>query len=364
MDDVLDRAQALRAQGVPFVLATVVRVARPASARAGMKAILTADGTLDGWVGGSCAHGAVVREGLRALRAGQPRLLRLLPTAVPAEDEGVVEQPMPCHSGGALEIYLEPVLPAPRLVVVGDAPLADALAHLGALAGFAVVRAGAAEAGPEGPRAALAAPQMAGAYVVVATMGQYDEDALAHVLQAAPAYVGLVASRTRAAAVRAELARRGVDDVRLRAVKAPAGLDIGARTPEEIAVSIVAELVQVRRAAATPAAAPEMVAPAVGTPATPGVRAEAEGPHAPAPHARPEAARAPDVASGALAAGALDAGAHVPAGGEAVDPVCGMTVARAAALVAEYGGHQYYFCCAHCRQAFLREPARYAAVTT
>ncbi len=322
MGDILDRAQALRAQGKPFVLATVVQVARPASARAGMKAILTADGTLEGWVGGSCAHGAVVREGLRALRAGQPRLLRLLPTAVPAEDEGVIEQPMPCHSGGALEIYLEPVLPAPRLVVVGDAPLADALAHLGALAGFAVVRAGAAEAGAAVPRAALSAPQMAGAYVVVATMGQYDEEALLHVLQAAPAYVGLVASRTRAAAVRDALARRGVDDARVRAIKAPAGLDIGAQTPEEIAVSIVAELVQVRRAAATPAGAPETVAPTAGAPAASGGRAEA------------------------------------------VDPVCGMTVTPASAPAAEYGGRQYYFCCAHCRQAFLREPARYAAVTT
>jgi xanthine dehydrogenase accessory factor len=352
MGDVLDRVQALRAQGEPFVLATVVRVERPASARPGMKAILTADGALEGWVGGSCAHGAVVREGLRALRAEQPRLLRLLPTAAPEEGEGVVQQPMPCHSGGALEIYLEPVLPPPRLVVVGDAPLADALARLGALVGFAVTRAGAAEGGQEGALAALPASQLAGAYVVVATMGQYDEDALAQVLQAAPAYVGLVASRTRAAAVRAELARRGIEDARLRAIKAPAGLDIGALTPEEVAVSIVAELVQVRRA---PAAGAPVGRAAVAETAR-GTRAEGHAPGVPVAHAGPDAGTGREAARGAQAAGAQ------PAGHEAVDPVCGMTVAATPSTpTAEYGGERYYFCCAHCRQAFTDDPTRYVA---
>lgn len=322
--DLHDRAQALRARGEPFVLATVVRIERPASARPGMKAILTADGRLEGWVGGSCAHTVVVREGLHLLRTGRPGLLRLSPTAAErVEREGMIEQPMTCHSGGTLEIYLEPVLPPPRLVVVGDAPLAEALAAVGRLSGFDVWRVGAGEDRAGGADGRTLAPRelhqgvVAGAYVVVASMGQYDEDALAQVLGAGAAYVGLVASPRRAMAVRADLVRRGVDPLLVDALRAPAGLDIGAVTPEEIAVSIVAEVIGAYRA-----------------------RRE-EG-------ARGEAAAAP----GAPAA-------------EAVDPVCGMPVAVAGAVhTLEHGGVRFYFCCAHCRQTFMADPARYLPVGT
>ncbi|MDR7482992.1 MAG: XdhC family protein [Armatimonadota bacterium] len=343
--DLLDRAQALRASGEPFVLATVVRIERPASARPGMKAILTADGRLEGWVGGSCAHTVVVREGLHLLHSGRAGLLRLSPTAAGRlEREGVIEQPMTCHSGGTLEIYLEPVLPPPRLVVVGDAPLADALAALGRLTGFDVwrVRAGKDDAvGADDRTLALHEFQeglVVGAYVVVASMGQYDEDVLARVLGAGAAYVGLVASPKRAMAVRRDLARRGADPVGVDALRAPAGLDIGAVTPEEIAVSIVAEVIGAYRARRE-----------VGAPG--GHEAAGDAPPAPGLRAVPAAA-APDTAV------TVDASAA-----EAVDPVCGMTVAVAGAVhTLEHGGVRVYFCCAHCRQTFAADPARYLMV--
>ncbi|MDR7577131.1 MAG: XdhC family protein, partial [Armatimonadota bacterium] len=318
--DLLDRVQVLRTRGEPFVLATVVRMERPASARPGMKAIVTASGRLEGWVGGACAHTVVVREALHLLRAERAGLLRLSPTATArTERGGVIEEPMTCHSGGTLEIYLEPVLPPPRLVLVGDAPLTDALAAIARMTGFDVRRVHALEGrmandagrGPEirPEDRALALDELrgvaSGAYVVVATMGQYDEDALARVAGAGAAYVGLVASPRRAAAVRAGLARRGVDPAHLEALRAPAGLDLGALTPEEIAVSILAEIVSVRRGRSR--------------------------------DLRPAHATADDL-GGETAQPARETPAPA-AVLEAVDPVCGMTVDTVgAAHTAEHGG--------------------------
>ena len=156
MDDTLTRAHDLAARGEPFALATVVRAERPTSARPGMKAIILADGTLEGWVGGSCAHPVVVREALRLLREETPGLIGLSPPGQPGpERPGVIYHPMTCHSGGSLEIYIEPVLPRPQLLLVGEAPLVSALEALGRLQGFtiAVASAGREEAARGGRRA-------------------------------------------------------------------------------------------------------------------------------------------------------------------------------------------------------------------
>jgi xanthine dehydrogenase accessory factor len=327
MDDVLERAHALRARGEPFAVATVIRVVRPASARPGMKAIILADGAMEGWVGGACAHPVVAREAQAAIRHGAPRLIRLSPERDAQRDpEGVVHHPMTCHSGGTLEIYVEPVLPRPQLLLVGEAPLVSTLARLGRIEGFAVwiaegggaaggAAAGGAAAQAEAdlrlPLEELARRVTPQTYAVVATMGSYDEDALALVAGADAAYIGLVASRRRAEAVLTALAGRGTDPAHLQRIRAPAGLDIGAATPEEIALSIMAEIVQVRRR-------------------------------------RP--ARAAETA---------------PVADDAIDPVCGMTVSIAGARhTLAYQGRTFYFCCAPCRETFAREPARYAAVTT
>jgi xanthine dehydrogenase accessory factor len=239
--EIAGRADALTASRTPFAVATVVRRQRPSSVRPGDSAVVLADGTIEGFVGGACAEESVRLHALRVLETGEPLLLRIVAEDVdgPAE-EGAVTVSNPCLSGGALEIFLEPRLPAPRVVVVGDTPIALALERLGREAGFdPVLYSG-------GEHLVLDDDDAA---VVVASHGHGEEEALRAALASAVPYVGLVASRARGAAVRESL---GVADTsRLRT---PAGIDIGARTPEQVALSILAEVVSVRSSAAVPPA--------------------------------------------------------------------------------------------------------------
>lgn len=208
-----------------FVRATVIRVQRPSSVRAGDTARVLPDGTIEGFVGGACAEESVRLHALRVLETGEPLVLRILPgDGEAAAEEGAVTVSNPCLSGGGLEIFLEPHLPAPRMGVVGETPVAAALRTLAVGLGY--------EVGEEGDAA-----------VVVASHGHGEEEALARALEAGVPYVGLVASRKRGAAVVESL--EAPDRER---VHTPAGLDIGARTPEEIALSILAEIVSLREA--------------------------------------------------------------------------------------------------------------------
>ena len=237
------RAEELAAAGVPFVTATVVRVQRPTSAEAGSVALVLADGTIEGFIGGSCAEHSVRAYALKAAHSGESVLLRILPfgddpegTEV-ASEEGAVTVQNPCLSGGAIEVFIEPVVPAPRVVVVGDSPIAAALLRIGAELGLDVV-AGAGDVRPDD----LA--------LVVAAHGQDELGALRAGLEAGLPYVGLVASRKRGAGVIGELRGDGVAAELLERIDVPAGIDIGARTAAEIALSILAKVVAVRRDAA------------------------------------------------------------------------------------------------------------------
>ena len=318
--ELLQLAAELSKKGEPFVLATVVRRESYSSAQQGDMAVICADGTYHGWLGGNCTRPAVKREALRALADGKPRLVALSPEAV--ERPGVTALPMTCHSGGSVDIYLEPVLPPPRLLLFGLSPVVRALAQLGKALGYSVDVADpdaqlAALPGVDRVHTDLAAPALRaqGAsplYAVVATMGENDEDALAAALAARPAYLGVVASRKRFALLRETLLGRGIAAPLLDAIRSPAGLDLGARQPEEVALSILAEVVQVRRAAA--AAAPQELL------------------------------------------------LVKPAEEEAIDPICGMTVVIAGARHrAEHHGTAVYFCNPRCREKFLADPARWLA---
>jgi xanthine dehydrogenase accessory factor len=317
-DRVLALAHELRQRSEPFALATVVRCERPTSAKPGAKAIVQPDGRLTGWVGGACAEPTVVREALAALQDGEPRLLRLVGEggSSRAPSEGVVEHAMTCHSGGTLEIYVEPHLPDPRLVLIGQGPVLETLARLGPVVGFTVVSLGGEASAEElarlGSRSA----------VVVATHGRFDEDALEHVLAGDAGFVSLVASRRRANAIVETLRRRGVPVDRLGRLKAPAGLDIGAVAPEEIAVSILAEIIQARRS------------PKPGPP----------GEDAGAAHPEP---------TGSAEATAASVGVAATPPARARDPVCGMLVdivsARYRSVVS---GQAVYFCCLTCEETF------------
>jgi len=330
------RAAELEASGRSFAVATVVAVRRPTSARPGASGLIHPDGSIEGWVGGSCAQPVVVREALRALGDGQPRLLRLSNDA-PAEGrrgDGIVELVMTCHSGGTLEIYVEPHLPAPVLWVVGTTPIAGALVALGSAAGWRVSvfdpiadpdAFPGAERVVSGTDIAGLDPGSAPA-VVVATQGIWDEEAVAAALARDASYVGLVASPTRAAVVRAWLREEaGIPAERLAALRAPAGLDLGGETAEEVALSILAELVQVRRGTATFVASP-----------------------GPATIAGAPAVEIQPVVDDIVL----------------LDPVCGMTVSSEHARhLAEHDGVVYAFCSMGCRTSFIREPTAYVAAS-
>jgi xanthine dehydrogenase accessory factor len=230
--ELVTQMERLRASREPFVIATVVRAAKPTSVRPGDSALVLADGTIEGFVGGVCAQSSVRLHAARALETGDAILLRLVPgvapSDAPATPDGVVVAHNPCLSGGSLEIFLEPQLVAPRMVIVGDTPIARALAQLAAAAGYDVAS--------EGDEAAA---------VVVASHGEGEEDVLVAALQAGVPYVALVASPRRGRAVRDAL---DIPEALQERIHTPAGLDIGARTPTEIAVSILAQIIVERTA--------------------------------------------------------------------------------------------------------------------
>jgi xanthine dehydrogenase accessory factor len=314
------RAQELVAQGVAFVAATVVRAQHPTSAQAGDVALVLGDGTIEGFVGGVCAEHSVRVYSLRAIETNETVLLRILPGDGDGDgageeaasgqevsrEEGAVTVQNPCLSGGAIEVFLEPVLPAPRALVVGDTPIATAVRRLGAELGLEVVAV--QDGRPEPVAGDLA--------LIVATHGRDELHALRSGLEAGLAYVGLVASRRRGDGVIAELRGDGVSEELLERIDVPAGIDIGALTPAEVAVSILAKLIAVRR----------------------GTEAVA---HAPA--AASSTSRGPVIA---------------------VDPICGMTVAAVPGTPSvEHDGETIYFCCEGCRAKFEAQQEHAATAT-
>ena len=416
--ETLQLASELARRHEAFALATVVRREPPSSARVGDSAVVTPGGELHGWLGGSCTRPTVIREALAALADGAPRLIGIVrdPESASGARAGLTVFPMACHSGGSVEIYIEPLLPARRLLVFGVSPTAQALARLAAVLGYRVeaVDPEASEtlfpdAGrlvtrdesiePPGP-----GQDAARCFAVVATLGQRDEEAAWAASRLMPAYVGVVASRKRFRQIRETLAARGAAAEQLDRIANPAGLDIGAQTPEEIALSILAEITRrarARRPARDAVSAP--AAAATGRDSTPAAAVVANGGGPGLAEAVTDAGRDPGPAeavtdtgrdsaraAAVVAAGgdpdlaeaatdtrgdpgpaevATDAGRELPATAPtdpetARDPVCGMAVAVApASHQADVGGTTWYFCCAHCREQFVAEPHQYVAAT-
>jgi len=317
--EVLGLAAGLSRRGQPFVLATVVWRRAPSSGKEGSTALITPDRRVRGWLGGACAEPTVIRESLKALEEGTPRLLFLGPPEELAARgrDGVVTVPIACQSEGALEVYVEPVLPQPHLVVIGRSPAVGTLSSMANALGWRTVvvdEGGLAEDYPAADRVFTSldlseADLTERSVIVVATQGHYDEAALEAALATPAAYVGLVASSKRAESVLGYLRDRGVTDEQIARVHAPAGLDLGRIAHEEIAVAILAELVK-ERAVGDLAAAPPAELPT-----------------------------------------------H-----EAIDPVCGMTVDVASAVYrSTFEDTTYYFCSAGCLARFEEDPARFVA---
>ncbi len=284
-------AAELASRREPFVRATVVRAQHPTSARAGDVALVRSTGEIHGFVGGNCVEASVREYSLRALSSNEPVLLRVVPGEPSrVHEEGAVEVANPCLSGGAIEVFLEPEVPAPTVLVVGSTPVAQALAALGGPLGFEVTLTDGSSVAPGATDAAL----------IVASHGKEEEPALERALRAGVPYVALVASEKRGIAVLASL---DVDDEQRARVFTPAGIEIGAVTPGEIALSILAQLVGERSRAAV---------------------------------------KEPPIVT-------------------AIDPVCGMeVVAVETSLHADVDGTRFYFCSEGCRSAFLADPQRYA----
>jgi xanthine dehydrogenase accessory factor len=340
-----ERIATLERENAVFAIATVVARRAPVSSHLGDRAVVFADGRMEGFVGGSCSRDIVRRQALGAIASRRPVLLQIRNASAGAGDaasvaggrashDGLHEPcaaaervviPMSCASEGAVDVYIEPRVPLRRLVVVGMTPVAEALATVASALEYAVVRVVVDDElrdvgrGPDVKLlrlaelrdfvAALDAGERRTLVAIVASQGHYDELALAMLHACDIAFLGLVASRRRAATVLGILAQQGVPADRLAMIRNPVGLDIGARTPGDVAVSILAEII----ANAPPVDAREVPAPA--GPVTSAV---------------------------------------------AVDPVCGMDVETAGALYhLEHAGRTYFFCCAGCRASFSAEPARY-----
>jgi xanthine dehydrogenase accessory factor len=260
--DLLDLMARLRAEAQPYALATVVRTVAATSAKAGAKALVTADGEIHGWIGGGCTRGAVRRAALQALQDGEAHLISVQPQealeaggVAAGESRGGVEfHRSACPSGGSLDIFVEPMLPRPGLVVCGASPVARAVADLASRSGFAVTVAALAEDLDSFPEAEqritgfdLPAESAAERFIVVATQGKRDAEALRAALETNTPYVAFVGSRRKAATLLSRLRLEGLPGEQASRLRSPAGLDIGAITPEEIALSIIAEVVELRR---------------------------------------------------------------------------------------------------------------------
>jgi xanthine dehydrogenase accessory factor len=315
----LEIAYQLTQAGEPFVLATVVWCERPTSAKPGAQAIIKTDGQMIGWIGGSCAQPVVLREAARILREGSdPYLLRLgVSDAQPARGNNDIRMfPMSCTSGGVLEIYMEPHFPQPQLLLVGESPVIAALSRLAPVLNMTISQLNHPDLGQSRIDEQT--------FILVASHGQYDEDALEQALRSPACYIGMVGSKKRAESVREYLRTSGLTEAEITRLKAPAGLDVGAVTPEEIAASILAELVQVRRQRssieekrALDAQSPEHM------------------PRETADHADAEV-------------------------GTAFDPVCGMMVEIASARHhSSLDNQEFYFCCPACKRLFERNPQEY-----
>ena len=416
--DLLELANEFSHSGEAFALATVVWRRAPSSGKVGYKALVTSDGQVSGWVAGACTEPLVVRQSLKAMADGNPRLMLI---GAPEDLEtrardGLRTFPTTCAREGALEIYVEPHLPTPQLVVIGRSPVVDTMASVANTLGWRTVivddEGGSFSDHSSADRVvnSLKLKEEVGvsssSYVVVATLGHYDEDALQAALKTDAAYIGLVASRKRAATVMDYLREEGVSEEDLARIHAPAGLDLGRITHEEMALAVIAEMVKVKAERGNPGLP---VGPMHSSPdskasteagSSNGRTSESETSDSPATqhshhehtsdgsdghehagHAHSGHSHAGQAHSGHSHADHGNDGAHdghadsaEPAGAaagspatgdaeEAVDPVCNMTVTvKNARYHAEHEGTTYYFCCPACRKLFLGNPQEYLKV--
>lgn len=325
----------MRAEERPFVIATVVAYKSPQSARPGSKAIIKPDGSIDGWIGGGCVQPIVIREAKKVLETGKPKLVSISPDQMRQDWKGVESYRMTCEGGGSLEIYLEPVLAKPELLIVGRSPVAQILAGLGRLLEFKVCvvdEEATAEQFPEADSILTSLELLKyrikpSSYVVVATMGNGDEEGVLSVTGAEAKYIGLVASREKARSLFDYARSKGATEEVINRIKCPAGLELGSETLPEIALSVMAEITQLRRGATEPVTASAKSSKKLNLPV-------------------------------------MQKRTETQSANESIDPVCGMTVERENAKYRTvFEEKSYYFCCLRCKEAFEQSPELYQQPT-
>ncbi len=315
----LERSKDLYNKREPFAIAFVVNRQEPSSGKPGDKAIIEKSGQLTGWIGGGCTRGIVLKEASNAITDGKPRLVRISPDGESKTEVGVKDYKMTCHSGGSVEIYIEPVLPRPQILIFGKSHVAMALAKISKAMDYTVnvVSEGAdPTAFPDVDRlmgkADLQEFINPNTCIVVCTQGENDEQALEQALSSGAPYISFVASRRKGSAVFYNLRRLGITFDQLKTIKTPAGLDINAKLPEEVAISILAEIIQFTRTE--------------------------------------------KLVEEQAASSATEVNDNI-----FINPVCGIPVEKSTAKhVIEYQGESYYFCCDGCKLSFEKEPQKYA----
>lgn len=322
LEKFLDKSQELNKNNEPFAIALVVRREAPSSGKAGDKAVINKFGEISGWVGGGCVRSIIIKEAEDAMKTGEPRLVKIGNSIPASKLEGVIEYKMTCHSEGTVEIYIEPILPRPHLLVMGNTAIARALVKLGKDAGYRVTAA-APDAKPNSFEKVdelitqLNLQQVKtsnSTFIVVATQGEQDELALEQALSKVSAYIGFVSSRKKRDQVKDFLLQSGQNKNKLDSIHSPAGIDINAKTPEQVAISILAEIIQVQTSSQ----------PTSGFSKYDETR---------------EAAGKPKFY---------------------INPVCGVPVdIKNPKHVIDYKGELIYFCCDGCKVKFEAEPKKY-----
>jgi xanthine dehydrogenase accessory factor len=321
-DAFLAKANELYSADNPFAMAIVVNYDPPVSGKPGDKAIIQSDGSVWGWIGGGCVQPLVVREALKAIQERSPRLVRIAPSEKRDQETGTVQYSMSCHGGGSLAVYIEPVLPKKKLLIFGRSMAAQCLSKLGKTVGYTIAVFAPKARLEQFPDAEFIGEEFSTpgmrvtseTSIVVATQGEQDQEALETALRTDARYISFIASRAKAQKVIALLSARGLPSQMLSRIKAPAGLDIGASAPEEIAVSILAEIIRAGKG--------------------------------------PVSKTSP-----------LEESEQERASLGVTDPVCGMTVdIGESGLSSQYAGRSYYFCCSGCKQAFDMNPEKYKDV--
>jgi xanthine dehydrogenase accessory factor len=327
LDKFLKDTEELKKKNEPFAIAQVVRREAPSSGKVGDKAVINKYGEIIGWVGGGCVKGILVKEAEDALRTGKARLVKIGKSITPSKQEGVMEYKMTCQSEGTVEVFIEPVLPKPHLLVIGKSAIAKALVKMAALTGYRITGVAQDANLQTFEKVDELITQVnltnlkttASAFIVVVTQGEGDEKALAEALQKEYAYLGFVASRKKIVFIKEYLEGSGFDKKKIETIVSPAGIDINAKQPEEVAISILAQIIQIRNHAAAPASFEKFET------------VKEDGGKAPVYY---------------------------------INPVCGVPVdINNPKHVVEYKSEKIYFCCDGCKVKFDAEPEKYMKKT-